>query len=78
MCIIITCDVFPGERIYCLACADQLTFAVAQEVELMFHHLVQLPDRNQDYRLVIITSSQQHYITSVFDEVCFFAYLKAC
>ncbi|XP_078487904.1 E3 ubiquitin-protein ligase rnf213-beta-like [Ciona intestinalis] len=30
--------------------------------------LVQQPDRNQDYRLVILTSTLQHYITSCFDE----------
>ncbi|XP_076818192.1 E3 ubiquitin-protein ligase rnf213-alpha-like [Clavelina lepadiformis] len=57
-----------GNRIYCLACADELSFDVAKATEAVFQRLTQMETKNIDYLLVILTTSSHHYITSCFDE----------
>lgn len=58
-----------GNRIFCIACADQLSFDVAKEAEKIFQNLTQMTDKNDKYQLVVVTSSSHHYLTALFDEV---------
>ncbi|XP_076818180.1 E3 ubiquitin-protein ligase rnf213-alpha-like [Clavelina lepadiformis] len=57
-----------GNRIFCIACADQLSFDVAKEAEKIFQNLTQMTDKNDKYQLVVVTSSSHHYLTALFDE----------
>ncbi|XP_076815738.1 E3 ubiquitin-protein ligase rnf213-alpha-like isoform X2 [Clavelina lepadiformis] len=57
-----------GNRIFCIACADQLSFDVAKEAEKIFQNLTQMTDKNDKYQLVVVTSSSHHYLTALFAE----------
>ena len=57
--------------IFCLACADELQNDVAAAAETIYRKLMQLPQRNAQFRLVLLVSSLQHHISTSFAEVRF-------
>ena len=50
--------------------ADKLSFSASKKVEDKFHMLNQLGEyRSSGYRLIVINTELQRYLTAIFDEV---------